>query len=37
MSAPCSNLGAQDEALQERFADAMEARCLEPAQIAFKP
>ncbi|MFK7878157.1 methyltransferase domain-containing protein [Roseobacter sp.] len=36
MSDPYSNLGAQDTALQERIADAMEARCLEPAQIAIR-
>ncbi|UWQ84107.1 class I SAM-dependent methyltransferase [Leisingera caerulea] len=36
MADPYSNLGAQDAALQERIADAMEARCLEPAQIAIR-
>tara|TARA_R110002110_G_scaffold88572_4_gene230740 strand:- start:4149 stop:4973 length:825 start_codon:yes stop_codon:yes gene_type:complete len=33
---PYSNLSAQDTTLQERIADAMEARCLEPAQIAIR-
>ena len=36
MSDPYSDLGAQDTALQERIAAAMEARCLEPAQIAIR-
>lgn len=36
MSDPYSNLGAQDIALQERIAAAMEARCLEPAQLAIR-
>ena len=36
MADPYSDLGAQDIALQERIADAMEARCLEPAQIAIR-
>lgn len=36
MGDPYSDLGAQDAALQERIADAMEARCLEPAQIAIR-
>lgn len=36
MSDPYSDLGAQDAALQERIAAAMEARCLEPAQIAIR-
>lgn len=36
MSDPYSDLGAQDTALQERIAAAMEARCLEPAQVAIR-
>lgn len=36
MSDPYSDLGSQDIAIQERIADAMEARCLEPAQIAIR-
>ncbi|GAB5449647.1 methyltransferase domain-containing protein [Gymnodinialimonas sp.] len=36
MSDPYSDLAAQDAALQERIAAAMEARCLEPAQIAIR-
>lgn len=36
MSDPYSDLGAQDPALQERIAAAMEARCLEPAQVAIR-
>ncbi len=36
MSDPYSDLGAQNEALQERIAGAMEARCLEPAQVAIR-
>ena len=36
MADPYSDLGAQDTALQERIAAAMEARCLEPAQIAIR-
>ncbi len=36
MADPYSDLGSQDQALQERIADAMEARCLEPAQIAIR-
>ena len=36
MSDPYSDLGAQDAALQERIAAAMEARCVEPAQIAIR-
>ncbi|WP_299722223.1 methyltransferase domain-containing protein [uncultured Tateyamaria sp.] len=36
MTDPYSDLGAQDIALQERIAAAMEARCLEPAQIAIR-
>ena len=36
MADPYSDLGVQDVALQERIADAMEARCLEPAQLAIR-
>ncbi len=36
MSDPYSNLAAEDRALQMRIADAMQARCLEPAQIAIR-
>lgn len=36
MSDPYSDLASQDAALQERIAAAMEARCLEPAQIAIR-
>lgn len=36
MADPYTDLGAQDTALQERIADAMESRCLEPAQIAIR-
>ena len=36
MSDPYSDLGAQDPALQERIAAAMEARCLEPAQVEIR-
>ncbi|MGD1926338.1 MAG: class I SAM-dependent methyltransferase [Paracoccaceae bacterium] len=36
MSDPYSDLGSQDPALQERIAAAMEARCLEPAQVAIR-
>lgn len=36
MADPYSDLGAQDIALQERIADAIEIRCLEPAQIAIR-
>ena len=36
MADPYSNLGSEDETLQERIADAMEARCLEPAQKAVR-
>lgn len=36
MSDPYSDLGAQDAAIQERIAAAMEARCREPAQIAIR-
>ncbi|MEO1191362.1 MAG: methyltransferase domain-containing protein [Pseudomonadota bacterium] len=36
MPDPYADLGAQETALQERIADAMEARCLEPAQRAIR-
>lgn len=36
MSDPYSDLAAQDVALQQRIADAMEARCLEPAQVEIR-
>ena len=36
MADPYSDLGSQDTNLQERIADAMEARCLEPAQISIR-
>lgn len=36
MSDPYADLAAQDAALQERIADAMEARCIEPAQVAIR-
>lgn len=36
MSDPYSDLAAQDIELQERIADAMEARCLEPAQVEIR-
>ncbi len=36
MSDPYSDLAAQDAALQERIADAMQARCLEPAQVEIR-
>ncbi len=36
MSDPYSNLAAQDADVQERIADAMEARCLEPAQVDIR-
>lgn len=36
MADPYSDLGAQDADLQLRIADAMEARCLEPAQVAIR-
>ena len=36
MADPYADLAAQDVALQERIADAMEARCLEPAQQAIR-
>ena len=34
MSDPYADLAGQDDATQQRIADAMEARCLEPAQQA---
>ncbi len=36
MSDPYADLAAQDEALQERIADAMDTRCREPEQIAIR-
>ncbi len=36
MSDPYSNLASEEESTQARIADAMEARCLEPAQIAIR-
>ncbi|MCL6283376.1 methyltransferase domain-containing protein [Ruegeria sp. 2012CJ41-6] len=36
MSDPYSNLAAQNQSTQALIADAMEARCLEPAQIAIR-
>ena len=36
MADPYADLGAQDTILQERIADAMEARCQEPAQKAVR-
>lgn len=36
MSDPYSDLASQDADLQSRIADAMEARCLEPAQEAIR-
>ena len=36
MSDPYSNLAKEDPAIQARIADAMEARCLEPAQQAIR-
>jgi len=36
MADPYADLGAQDVALQERIADAMEARCLDSAQRAIR-
>ena len=36
MSDPYSNLAQQQQDIQTRIADAMEARCLEPAQIAIR-
>ena len=36
MSDPYANLAAEDDALQARIADAMDARCQDPAQIALR-
>lgn len=36
MSDPYSDLAAQDASMQARIADAMEARCLEPAQVDIR-
>lgn len=36
MSDPYANLASEDRALQSRIADAMQARCLEPAQVAIR-
>ncbi|MFA3918974.1 methyltransferase domain-containing protein [Ruegeria hyattellae] len=36
MSDPYSNLAAQNQSTQAQIADAMEARCLEPAQIEIR-
>lgn len=36
MSDPYADLAGQDDATQQRIADAMEARCLEPAQQAIR-
>lgn len=36
MSDPYANLAAEDDTLQHRIAAAMEARCIEPAQIAIR-
>ncbi len=36
MSDPYSSLASEEEATQARIADAMDARCLEPAQIAIR-
>ncbi len=36
MSDPYANLASEDEAIQSRIADAMDARCLEPAQVAIR-
>ena len=36
MSDPYADLAAQDRALQMRIADAMQARCLDPAQVALR-
>lgn len=36
MSDPYANLAAQDIEIQTRIADAMQARCLEPAQVAIR-
>ncbi len=36
MSDPYSDLAAQDVAIQERIADVLEARCLDPAQVEIR-
>ncbi len=36
MSDPYANLASEEEAIQLRIADAMDARCLEPAQVAIR-
>ena len=36
MADPYTSLGDQDEALQARIADAMDARCLDPAQVRLR-
>ena len=36
VSDPYSNLGSQDRAVQTRIAEAMEARCIDPAQVALR-
>ena len=36
MSDPYAQLASEDRAMQMRIADAMEARCKEPAQIAIR-
>ena len=36
MSDPYTDLASQDDALQNLIADAMDARCLEPAQVAIR-
>ncbi|SPH18679.1 Demethylmenaquinone methyltransferase [Defluviimonas aquaemixtae] len=36
MSDPYSNLASEEDSIQARIADAMDARCLEPAQIAIR-
>lgn len=36
MSDPYADLAAEDDQIQARIADAMEARCLEPAQVAIR-
>ena len=36
MSDPYADLAAQDQELQQRIADAMQTRCLEPAQVKLR-
>ncbi len=36
MSDPYSDLASEEEAIQARIADAMDARCLDPAQISIR-